>query len=560
MRTYLLTAALVAPLSGHALAFDPGSAGRYPSPDLYRPNVDRIIINGSGSTGSADLFSVTPQGLPSIATRTFRDKLADMPINVNDYKYLIQDGDATAAVQAAIDAGLAQNRPVRCDGTYHVRHVVVSGQGSRLAGTCNLVGNASSRQPSVLEVQRGVFMVEGSLNVSADYNLNYDSAILWTTNTQSSHISNLSASAAKVCYTIGSTDKPRALLSEVTILGGHTYGCTQVAKFISIEAVVTIIGAQWSSDAFGAPSERWAGVPFRGITSVGADVNMFGGELIMTVITDGVLIDNQPIAGPDPTEGTYYSRMRFRGVTMETASPLAQTSNPQNLPIAAKSGQRGLLQFDGISGFHSQDLAPFITTTADFDGEIIWSNSRMHHGSSTRSHPNISAGSSKTDVYVDDRGFGTGFRGPLEGTVGGNPHYGYRAVTAASTLNGQAIGVGSTTLKFADLDPGDDRYAFVNSYNSSTGEFTVPPSGLKHIHIEGTLQLGGTGTLYVNRNDGGRVGQAAASPYSGGAASISYDAFNVPGGTKFSLLIGTSTATAAGSPDFLNTFRISAQN
>ena len=62
MRIRLSCAALLALLSGHALAFDTTKAPRYPSPDLYRPNVDRIILNGPGSTGDVSGMSVT---LPS---------------------------------------------------------------------------------------------------------------------------------------------------------------------------------------------------------------------------------------------------------------------------------------------------------------------------------------------------------------------------------------------------------------------------------------------------------------------------------------------------------------
>ncbi|MGU3417785.1 hypothetical protein [Methylobacterium sp. D54C] len=55
-------AALAALLSGHALAFDADQARRYPSPDLYRPNVDSLILRGTGSQGPADGFSVTLPG------------------------------------------------------------------------------------------------------------------------------------------------------------------------------------------------------------------------------------------------------------------------------------------------------------------------------------------------------------------------------------------------------------------------------------------------------------------------------------------------------------------
>ena len=53
MRTRLLAAALPALLSSPVLAFDPAQANRYPSPDLYRPSVDRLVIAGDGVTCAA---------------------------------------------------------------------------------------------------------------------------------------------------------------------------------------------------------------------------------------------------------------------------------------------------------------------------------------------------------------------------------------------------------------------------------------------------------------------------------------------------------------------------
>jgi len=518
----------------------------------------QLAITGPGSTGPADGFNVTPRGLPPTSARQLSDKLADLPINVNDFKNLVSGTDATAAVQAAVNAGLAQNRPVRCDGNYNVTHIVVSTRYLRLQGTCYLVGTATTATASVLEIQAGAMEIQGSLEVSANYNVNYDTAILWTGSTQYSHIANLSASAAKLCFTLGSPDKPSALMSEITIVGGHTYGCTQVAKVIGIEAVVHIIGAQWSSDAFGAPSQTWAGVPFRGITAVGSDVNMIGGELIMTSVTSGSLIDNQPITGT--TEGTYYSRMRFRGVTMETASPLATTSNPSNLTIAPASQQRGVILFDGVNGFHSQNAAPLIQTSADYDGEVIWSNGRMTFPSGTRTQPNIQAASVKTDIYVDDGGFGPGFQGAIAGSVGGNVHFSSRLILSAYNLNSQSIANGNTTLVYKNLDSGKDRARFGSAYSNTTGVFTVPSGGLKELRLDGVLQLGGSGTLYVNRDDGGGLAQVTAYPYANGSAAISYDAVDVPAGSKLSLLVSTPNATTTGGPDYFNMLRIRARN
>ncbi|WP_331326208.1 hypothetical protein [Methylobacterium fujisawaense] len=76
MRFCTSTAALLALLTSHAFAFDETNANRYPSPDMYRPNVDRLIINGPGSTGPVDGMSVTPAD--GSETRTLSGWLGDL--------------------------------------------------------------------------------------------------------------------------------------------------------------------------------------------------------------------------------------------------------------------------------------------------------------------------------------------------------------------------------------------------------------------------------------------------------------------------------------------------
>jgi hypothetical protein len=50
-------------IASHAMAFDPTKANRYPSPDMYRPNVDGVILRGNSSSGPADGFTVTTNGV-----------------------------------------------------------------------------------------------------------------------------------------------------------------------------------------------------------------------------------------------------------------------------------------------------------------------------------------------------------------------------------------------------------------------------------------------------------------------------------------------------------------
>lgn len=49
-------------VAGPAAAYDPTQASRYGSPNFYRPNIDRLIIQGDGSTGDASTFCVKVLG------------------------------------------------------------------------------------------------------------------------------------------------------------------------------------------------------------------------------------------------------------------------------------------------------------------------------------------------------------------------------------------------------------------------------------------------------------------------------------------------------------------
>lgn len=101
MRKFLVAA--LALLSTHALAFDPPVANRYPSPDLYRPNVDSLIIRGDGTTGNLSGASVQPEGSP---LKVRLDRLLGRRKNVADFPGWDPTGatDSTSAIQAAINA------------------------------------------------------------------------------------------------------------------------------------------------------------------------------------------------------------------------------------------------------------------------------------------------------------------------------------------------------------------------------------------------------------------------------------------------------------------------
>lgn len=131
MRIRMIAAGLMALLSTHASAFDASKATRYPSPDMYRPNVDQLFAHGPincvpGST--CDASGLSAQG------RTIAARAQDVA-NVLDAPY---GADATGATDstAAFNAAFASGkRVVIPTGTYSVCNVQVpSGAGIEGAG------------------------------------------------------------------------------------------------------------------------------------------------------------------------------------------------------------------------------------------------------------------------------------------------------------------------------------------------------------------------------------------------------------------------------------------
>jgi hypothetical protein len=98
-------------ISGSALAYDATKALRYPSPDLYRPNVDRLIINGLGSTGDVssmkvgssslgDLFSGAAS-LSNLAINSIKTNAMSIGATAASGPYLVL-GNSTTATSPSI--------------------------------------------------------------------------------------------------------------------------------------------------------------------------------------------------------------------------------------------------------------------------------------------------------------------------------------------------------------------------------------------------------------------------------------------------------------------------
>lgn len=99
----LLLAALLA-AAGPAQAFD---ASRFPSPTLNAPKVDRLEIQGLGSTGDVSAMSAKPTGAGALSRR-LEEKLADA-VSPEDFRSVADADDSMSFVRA-----ITAKRIVQC--------------------------------------------------------------------------------------------------------------------------------------------------------------------------------------------------------------------------------------------------------------------------------------------------------------------------------------------------------------------------------------------------------------------------------------------------------------
>lgn len=108
----LPVAALLAVMSAQAMAYDAAKAPRYGSPDMYRPNVDRLIINGPGSTGDMSTMS-TMAPLANATLRSLAARAMDRP-SILDFVGVDPTGtiNSRPGIMKAVDAFRAAGKDV----------------------------------------------------------------------------------------------------------------------------------------------------------------------------------------------------------------------------------------------------------------------------------------------------------------------------------------------------------------------------------------------------------------------------------------------------------------
>lgn len=456
-------------------------------------------------------------------------------------------GDETAIVQNIID--LAMVRGCKFDGSrapWPVSKINISTGNNffEIVGTFVLLGVSALAQTALCEVTRGNFGVSGSIVANAQYKTNYACGIWYHNDAQiqAGDMSKLIAVGALVGIRMGDEAYGASVTSETTLPFPRTYGCPVALQMEGYNTFITIAAPPvLSGDAFGGDA-AWAALPRHAIVTKGVGgVVVLGGEAIQ--VGSGLATDSMLDMRPSLTGGKlYYGRVTLIGVCVETGGPLARIINPSGYVGSAPS-DRPALTCIGCFGFHSQDNAPLIETAADYIGNVVWIAGNMWFPGGSRTQPNIKCNSANTRVYVDDIGFGNGFKSTLAGVVGGVQYFSLRNIMQWIGLATAGLAAGANLLKFTTPNNAGDLAKFNPIYSAATGKLTVPPGGFKELIIRAGVYVSGiTGRIVIQENGT----EVAGGPFVNGVGQVQVAIYEATAGAEYTVTIAVDTGAGSG--------------
>lgn len=450
------------------------------------------------------------------------------------------------------------NKPVigTLTGLYRVRSTVKVENFNGMSILANGYIYADADMDYVWEIKNGASLhVFGRLEISANYRMAVKAAVkIWSDNgggVSNLNLYNVIPSAARLGFEFGDLSRPNALVSEINIFGGHSYGTPGYARAIGTQAYINLIGVNAVSNGNGGDA-AWQALTQVTLSSVGANIRVTGGELQHNAVAAGDLIEIQPIT--DPVHGNSYGSVSVSNTFVESAAVFVRAHNPENV-LTPISNRASIIMRDCL-GYHSQNNGPVVVTAADYAGDIMIECPGIYYADGmARTQANIQADGAAR-IHYRPRMFGQGFRDGLDAVTGGRPVFGRRAVLRASDTAGQAIPADTlTTLRFASLDSSGSLPRWTGQYNAGTGTFTVPDGGLVDVQVEGIMRSSNTAApleayVYVN---GGAV---AISPRTtgNGVVSISVNVGTLAAGDTVQvrvIQVGAAGAANGGSIDRL---------
>ncbi len=287
------------------------------------------------------------------------------------------------------------------------------------------------------------------------------------------------ASDVKTGWKFGDDSFANALVSEITVFGGHTSNTPRVVQLVGTQVYINFIGVQGISTL---PAAFTGTTPYN-ITIKGSQLKWIGGELQHNDNITGAMVFNEPIV--DAVHGNSYGNIAVVHTHVEIACAMAVVANLG--AIGSTISERTGMSFVGLHGYHSQNNGPMIAvdaSAADYTGFIHTDDLSMYAGV-VRTQPNISA--LNAHVYYDPKGFGFNFVKGYQAVVGGVLHFPRTMILKVNNANGQTLTTAVNTVLFNEpyLNGDTDRW----NVNYATGSFTVPLGGLKDVSVESVLRI-----------------------------------------------------------------------
>lgn len=412
------------------------------------------------------------QGGAGAELRTLQSKVREW-VSISDFGVTGNLAvDETAKVEAAVDYALSTSGHLLIDSNVRLSEMVIDGaNGLTIWQKGLIVGLTSGTYNSVATIKNSSDVTWINPRISAQYNADYGSGIALYTDdaSQCTNITLISPaiSGALIAYDVGKLSIPDALVSEISIVGGFTYGCPNGLRALGTQCFVNLIGSQLLVNSLGGDA-AWQAIVQNALLCYGANVVVNGGEVQHNQTAGGATFLLEPII--DAVYGHNYGSVFVVGAAIESASKLCIAQNTVGATPVAGSG---VLSLQSCFGYHSADAFPFVDLASTFTGKIAVGGGSKFYCGTPRTQPTVIA-AGDAQLFVDEDAFATNFQPGLKGLNGGTAHYSKRQILRASNTSSQTLAAGvAETLVFTSISAADDVARFAGDYSTSTGVFTL---------------------------------------------------------------------------------------
>lgn len=307
--------------------------------------------------------------------------------------------DETSLVQDAIDLALQSRRPLLIDIAVRVSGLRIRGANGLLVfQTAPIVGLHNGGGASLLSFENSSDVSWcGRLWLSCQWNPDYDAAVVFRadpgTITGNVTIQDWSITGARVAFQFGHGASKQGAISEISILGGFSYGCPTVVEASGAETVVSFAGSNLIANHLGG-GERWSRISSNAVHVAGAHLTISGGEVQHNDGTEGAAFFLKPYKQDNAT--ALFGSVVVIGSAIEAAGPFLATEDIDGVTVDQETGH---FFAEGCVGYHSQRDIPFISLTSQFGGRVKIGSGCYFRAGAQRVVPIVkNAGRAKVDV------------------------------------------------------------------------------------------------------------------------------------------------------------------